>query len=126
MRTSAVAVTVATLGLYATPQPGVAADPVAGRTAFNKCGICHTLAAGGRNGAGPNLHGLFGRKAGAVENFAYSPAMRDSDLVWDDRTLAKYLHKPKEFMPGTKMAFPGIANDKEIADLLAYLHQATQ
>ena len=93
---------------------------------FNRCRICHTVEVGGHNGAGPNLHGLFGRKAGSVENFAYSAAMKNSGIVWDEATMAKYLHAPKQLVPGTKMAFPGIASDKEVADLLAYLREATQ
>jgi cytochrome c len=114
------------LGLASAARPGVAADPAAGKAVFNRCRICHTVEAGGRNGAGPNLHGLFGRKAGTIEHFAYSAAMKDSGVVWDQATLAKYLHDPKQFIPGTRMAFPGIASDKEAADLLAYLREATQ
>ena len=75
---------------------------------------------------GPNLHGIFGRKAGTFDNFAYSEAMQKSGIVWDDDTLAKYLRNPREFIPGNKMAFPGIKDDQQIADLLAYLHQAAQ
>ncbi len=114
------------LGLALAARPGVAADPAAGKAVFNRCHICHTLEAGGRNGAGPNLHGLFGRKAGAVEHFAYSAALKNSGIVWDEATLEKYLHDPKQFIPGTRMAFPGIESDKEVADLLAYLREATQ
>ena len=75
---------------------------------------------------GPNLHGIFGRKAGTADDFAYSEAMKKSGIVWDDDTLAKYLRNPREFIPGNRMAFPGIKDDKQIADLLAYLHQAAQ
>ena len=114
------------LGLAAAARPSIAADPAAGKAVFNRCRICHTVEAGGHNGAGPNLHGLFGRKAGSVEHFAYSAAMKDSGVVWDQATLTKYLNDPKQFIPGTRMAFPGIADDKEVADLLAYLREATQ
>jgi cytochrome c len=114
------------LGLVSAARPGVAADPAAGKAVFNRCRICHTVEIGGRNGAGPNLHGLFGRRAGTVERFAYSDAMKNSGVVWDQATLEQYLRGPKQFIPGTKMAFPGIASDKEVADLLAYLREATR
>ena len=67
-----------------------------------------------------------GRKAGAGDNFDYSAAMKNSGIVWNDENLTKYLMNPSKFLPGNKMAFPGIKNDQEIADLLAYLRQATQ
>ena len=112
--------------LFLVPRPRAAADTAAGQAQFNKCKICHTVEAGGRNVVGPNLHGVFGRKAGTSDNFLYSEAMKQSGIVWDDETLAKYLHNPKELVPGGKMAFPGIKDDATVANLLAYLHQATQ
>ncbi len=108
------------------PSPGAAADVAAGQAAFNKCRICHSVEAGGRSTAGPNLHGLFGRKAGTSGNFTYSDAMKNSGIVWNDETLAKYLRNPREFIAGNKMASAAIKDDKQIADLLAYLHQATR
>jgi len=112
--------------LFLAPGTAAAADIAAGQAEFNKCKICHTVEAGGRNVVGPNLHGIFGRKAGTADKFAYSEAMKNSGIVWDDQTLAKYLRNPREFVPGGKMAFPGIKDDEQIANLLAYLHQAAQ
>jgi len=108
------------------PRQGSAADPTAGKAVFNRCRICHSIEADAGNRVGPNLHGMFGRKAGSVEGFAYSEAMRKSGIVWDDKTLAEYLRNPRALVPGNKMAFPGIADDKELADLIAYLHEAAQ
>jgi cytochrome c len=125
-RTAALLILGPVLGIAAAARPGIGADPAAGKAVFNRCRICHTVEAGGHNGAGPNLHGLFGRKAGAVEDFAYSAAIKDSGVVWDQATLAKYLNDPKRFIPGTRMAFPGIADNKEVTDLLAYLREATR
>lgn len=108
------------------PRAGIAADAEAGKAVFNRCRICHSLEAGAPSPVGPNLHGIFGRKAGTFDDFPYSEAMKASGIVWNDGTLAKYLKDPREFIPGNRMAFPGIADDKEMTDLLAYLHQAAQ
>jgi cytochrome c len=113
------------LTVLLTPGPGAAADIAAGQAIFNRCKICHSIEAG-KNMVGPSLHGIFGRKAGTVDNFAYSEAMQKSGIVWDDETLTKYLRGPQAFIPGDKMAFPGIKDDEQIANLLAYLHQAAQ
>ena len=115
-----------TLALLLMPRVGNAADAAAGQALFNRCKICHTVEAGGRNAVGPNLHGVFGRKAGSADNFTFSEAMKSSRIVWDDDTMTKYLRSPREVVPEGKMAFPGIKNDEEMANLLAYLHQATQ
>lgn len=83
-----------------------AADPAAGEKVFALCRTCHTLEAG-KNRVGPSLHGLFGRKSGSIEGFAYSPAMKNADITWDETTLDKYLTDPKALVVGNKMAFAG-------------------
>ena len=77
------------------------------------------------NGVGPHLVGVFGREAGAVESYDYSPAMQEADVVWDAETLDTYLTDPRAYIPGNKMAFAGIRNGQERANLIAYLEKAT-
>ena len=101
-----------------------AGDPAAGQKVFNKCKTCHE-ADQPKNKVGPNLVGLFGRKAGSVADFNYSEAMKNSNVVWSETTLAEYVKKPKEFIAGNKMTFPGLKSDQEVEDLIAYLKQAT-
>ena len=118
----------AILGAMGTLMPisGHAADTAAGQALFARCRICHTIQAGAPNTVGPNLHGVFGRKAGTYDSFAYSEGMKNSGIVWDDDTLRKYLTNPKDFVPGNKMAFPGIKDENQLSDLLAYLHEAAK
>jgi cytochrome c len=112
--------------LLAFPAIAAAADVAAGQAAFARCKICHSVQAGAPSPVGPNLHGVFGRKAGALEGYSYSEAMKNSGIVWDDDKIRQYLSKPRELVPGNKMAFPGIKDENEISNLLAYLHEATK
>ena len=100
-----------------------AQDAEAGKVAFNKCRPCHQVGENARNLVGPELNGLFGRKAGSVESFNYTDANKNSGIVWDDATFKDYIHNPRAKIPGTKMAFAGIRNDAEIDNLIAYLKQ---
>lgn len=106
--------------------PAGAADVEAGKAVFNRCKICHHLEAGAPSPVGPNLHALFGRKAGTLAGYNYSEAMKNAGVVWDDGTLSKYLRDPKGFIPGDKMAFPGVKDETELTNLLAYLKEATK
>lgn len=101
----------------------VAQDIAAGETAFKKCLPCHAVGEGAKNKVGPILNGLEGRHSGTVEGYNYSEANKKSGLTWDEATFKEYIKDPKAKIPGTKMIFPGIKNEKEIANLWAYLKQ---
>lgn len=98
-------------------------DPEAGANVFKKCMACHKVDPDAKSGVGPTLNGVVGRPAGVYPAYNYSPAMKNSGLIWDESTLTTYLHAPRKLVPGTKMAFPGIKKDQEIADVIAYLKQ---
>jgi cytochrome c len=100
----------------------LAQDSTAGETAFRKCQPCHDVGEAAKNKLGPDLNGLDGRKAGTVEGYAYSDADKNSGIVWSESSLKDYLEKPQEKMPGTKMIL-SVKNEKEVADLWAYLKQ---
>ena len=110
----------------AAPPSVRADDAAAGEKIFARCKVCHTLEPGGPATLGPNLHHVYGRKAGASEGYKASETMKNSGIVWDEESLGRYLRDPKGAVPGNRMAFPGIKNDRELSDLLAYLKQATQ
>ncbi len=100
-------------------------DAAAGEKVFAKCKACH-VSDTDQNKIGPSLKGLLGRTAGSHEGFKYSAAMADAGkggMVWDEVTLATYLHDPKGVVKGTKMAFVGLKADKDVADVIAYLKQ---
>ena len=80
----------------------------------------------GKNKVGPSLHGIIGRKAGSIEGFSYSDAMKNSGLTWDEATLDTYLTNPKKEVPGNKMAFPGLPKEDDRQNVIAYLKEASQ
>jgi nitrite reductase (NO-forming) len=98
----------------------LAADATAGRLVYQKCQACHSLVPD-KNGLGPSLAGIVGKKAGGVAGFDYSPAMRASDLTWDVATLDSYLTDPQKKLPGNKMPFPGLKTENERSSVIAYL-----
>ena len=95
-------------------------DPAAGEKVFRQCQACHVIDAE-QNRVGPNLVGIIGRPAGSVEGFKYSDAMANSGIVWDETTIAEYLANPREYVDGNRMAFAGLRNEQQIADVIAYI-----
>jgi cytochrome c len=95
-----------------------------GKALFVECASCHTLTAGG-DGVGPGLKGLFGRKAGSLEDFRYSAGMRRANITWNPQTLDAYLADPQKEVPGNRMPYSGMPNASDRADLIAYLQAAT-
>ena len=100
-----------------------AQDLAAGEQSFRKCLPCHSVGDDAKNKIGPVLNGLDGRKSGTVPDYSYSEANKKADITWSEAAFKEYIQNPMARVPGTKMAFAGIKNDKEIADLWAYLAQ---
>jgi cytochrome c len=111
------------IGLLALlPAGAQAADAAAGEGVFKRvCATCHNPTVEGPRKLGPTLHGLVGRKSGSVEGFRYSKANSEAGIVWTPEKLDPYLKNPREVVPGTTMAYAGLRNDDERANLIAYL-----
>jgi len=115
---------IAALALVLCSAAGAAApagDPNAGEAIYSRCLACHALA---YDRTGPRHCGLFGRAAGSVKGFAYSEAMKRSKIVWNERTLDRFIADPLKTVPGTAMGYAGVKDPKERADLIAYLKRA--
>jgi cytochrome c len=103
------------------PAPYNTADLANGESKFALCSTCHTLPAGGPNMTGPNLHGIFGRKAGTAPGFSYSDALKATGWTWDAAHIDTWITDPKAALPGTKMTFAGLKDPKDRTDVIAYL-----
>ncbi len=103
--------------------PVYAQDPAAGERVFAQCRACHQVGPTAKNAVGPVLNGLFGRPAGTVEGYNYSAANKNSGITWDEAVFREYIKDPKAKIPGTKMVYAGLKDEKRIDDLVAYLKQ---
>ena len=103
--------------------PARAQDAAAGEKVFVQCRACHQVGETAKNLVGPVLNGLFGRKVGTAEGYSYSEATKISGITWDEATFAEYIKNPRAKIPGTKMAYAGLKDEKPIQDLIAYLKQ---
>jgi cytochrome c len=113
----------ASLTIAATMEMANAQDLAAGEQSFRKCSPCHAVGEDAKNKVGPALNGLDGRKSGTIADYSYSEANKKAEITWSEASFKDYIQNPMAKVPGTKMAFAGIKNDKEIGDLWAYLKQ---
>ena len=97
-----------------------AGNALSGAELFKPCAACHATEAGSSK-QGPSLHGIIGRKAGSLAGYAYSPAMKALGKAWDAALLDSYLYDPAGTVPGTKMAYPGLKDENDRQDVIAYL-----
>jgi cytochrome c len=113
-----------TFALATVAAPAFAAPDIeAGKALFaSRCASCHAIGPMATSGFGPQLNGLANRRAGSLTDFAYSKEMKQSGIVWNEKTLAAFIANPGKTVPGTKMRFWGIGNERKVADLIAYLY----
>ena len=117
------ALVMAALALVVSVASAHAQDVAAGEQSFKKCLPCHAIGDGAKNKVGPELNGLDSRHSGTVADFSYSDANKNSGITWNEESFKDYIKDPRAKIPGTKMIFPGIKNEKEAGDLWAYLKQ---
>jgi cytochrome c len=99
------------------------ADAQRGEKLYEECRACHATERG-VNGVGPALHGVIGRRAGALDDFRYSPALKKSGITWSRQTLDAYVADPQKAVPANRMPYAGMVDARDRADLLDYLQQA--
>jgi len=116
------AVLLAALLLAASAARAADGDAARGEAIYQRCLACHSLE---HDRVGPRHCGLFGRRAGTLPGYAYSPAMKKHGVTWNEETLDHFLENPLKTVPATKMGYSGVKNPQERADLIAYLKQAT-
>ncbi|WP_341763619.1 cytochrome c family protein [Candidatus Tisiphia endosymbiont of Beris chalybata] len=97
------------------------ANAEAGSNIIKKCLMCHTFDKNGLNKVGPNLWNVVGSKKAKVENYKYSTALSNIGGIWDEENLFHFLHKPNQYLPGTKMTFAGLNKPQDIADVIVFL-----
>lgn len=111
---------------FAATAPAIAQEGDKGERVFKKCQACHALAPGEHTDKGPSLHGIFGRKAGTAEGYAYSEAMKSASVVWSDETMDAFLADSQGVVPGNTMNFSSLRKPEDRAAVIAYLRQTAQ
>src|SRR5215472_15825763 len=118
-----VVVIAAAAALVASMGASWAQDADAGETVFKQCMACHKIGEGAENGVGPELNGIDGRKSGSAAGYNYSDANKNAGITWSEAAFKDYIKDPRAKIPGTKMFFPGVKDEKKAGDLWAYLSQ---
>ncbi|AKM11826.1 hypothetical protein AB433_13175 [Croceicoccus naphthovorans] len=90
---------------------------------YARCAVCHTANKGAEDKLGPNLWGVYGTKAGAVGEFSFSSALKESGVTWNDANLHAWLENPRKFIPGNRMSFPGLKDEAKRQEIIDYLKQ---
>lgn len=103
--------------------PALADEMVRGAELFRKCIHCHTIEKGGKHRIGPNLFGVFGRKAGNIADFDFSEAWKKADFVWDGETMDRYLKAPHEMIPNNRMPFDGLNRPEDRKAIIVYMQK---
>ncbi len=114
-------IAMASLAIFTAAACSQAAPLMHGKLLFLRCASCHSIGDSGGGRIGPNLQGVVGRRAGSLPGYSYSAAMKTQTFVWDDAMLDRWLTDPDALVPGTAMAFGGIANPDERKAVIAYL-----
>lgn len=110
--------------LASLPAPYSSGDPAHGHVVFARCQVCHLVAKGAADSIGPNLWGVFGRKAGSRPGYAYSEGLKAAGFTWDAQRIDTWIANPRAVVPGTKMSFAGLSDAKDRIDVVAYLKTA--
>src|SRR5262245_36277660 len=108
-----------------TPAALADGDAARGEQKFVDCAACHAVE-NGVNNVGPSLHGVFGRKAGEIADYRYSPALKRSGITWTPQTLDQFIADPQKVVPANRMPYGGMTDAADRADLIAYLQKATK
>jgi cytochrome c len=116
-------VVIAAAALVASAGAALAQNKEAGESVFKQCMACHDIGEDAKNKVGPELNGLDGRKSGTVEGYNYSDGNKNSGITWNEATFKEYIKDPRSKVPGTKMFFPGVKDEKKANDLWAYVSQ---
>lgn len=117
-RLSLLLLTSCAIAPFAAQSSGSNGDAIRGKEIYeSRCFACHSV---DTNRVGPMHMGVFGRKAGSVKDFEYSPKVKQSKVIWDDKTLDKWLTNPESLIPGQVMSFQ-VSEAADRADIIAYL-----